>query len=82
MVKRMADGDLRQPFHLLPKSEFSDLTASLERMANELLEKMDLLDTETGQLKTLLSNMQEGVMITDDKGTDHPDESFPGRGPR
>ncbi len=68
MVKRMADGDLRQPFHLLPKSEFSDLTASLERMAKELLEKMDLLDTETGQLKTLLSNMQEGVMITDDKG--------------
>ena len=68
MVKRMADGDLRQPFHLLPKSEFSDLTASLERMAKELLEKMELLDTETGQLKTLLSNMQEGVMITDDKG--------------
>ncbi len=68
MVKRMADGDLRQPFHLLPKSEFSDLTASLERMAKELLGKMELLDTETGQLKTLLSNMQEGVMITDDKG--------------
>lgn len=68
MVKRMAEGDLRQPFHLLPKSEFSDLTSSLEQMAKELLEKMDLLDTETGQLKTLLSNMQEGVMITDDKG--------------
>jgi two-component system phosphate regulon sensor histidine kinase PhoR len=68
MVKRMAEGDLRQPFHLLPKSEFSELTGSLERMAKELLEKMELLDTETGQLKTLLSNMQEGVMITDDKG--------------
>lgn len=68
MVKRMAGGDLKQPFHLLPKNEFSDLTASLERMANELIEKMELLDTETGQLKTLLSNMQEGVMITDEKG--------------
>ena len=68
MVKRMAEGDLKQPFHLLPKNEFSDLTASLECMANELIEKMELLDTETGQLKTLLSNMQEGVMITDEKG--------------
>ncbi len=68
MVKRMAEGDLKQPFHLLPKGEFSGLTASLEGLANDLIEKMELLDTETGQLKTLLSNMQEGVMITDDKG--------------
>jgi two-component system phosphate regulon sensor histidine kinase PhoR len=64
----MAEGDLKQPFHLLSKSEFSDLKGSLERMAKELLEKIELLDTETGQLKTLLSNMQEGVMVTDEKG--------------
>ena len=56
MVKRMADGDLKQPFHLLPKTEFRDLTSSLERMANELSEKMELLDIETNQLTTLLSN--------------------------
>jgi two-component system phosphate regulon sensor histidine kinase PhoR len=68
MVKKMAEGDLKQPFHLLSKSEFSDLKGSLERMAKELLEKIELLDTETGQLKTLLSNMQEGVMVTDEKG--------------
>ena len=68
MVKKMAEGDLKQPFHLLPKSEFSDLKGSLECMSKELLEKIELLDTETGQLKTLLSNMQEGVMVTDEKG--------------
>jgi two-component system, OmpR family, phosphate regulon sensor histidine kinase PhoR len=68
MVKRMAEGDLNQPFHILPKSEFSDLASSLERMADELKEKMDLLETETSQLTTLLSNMREGVLLTDEKG--------------
>ncbi len=68
MVKSMADGDLKQPFHLLPKTEFRDLTSSLERMANELREKMELLDIETSQLTTLLSTMREGVLITDEKG--------------
>ncbi|HMK64732.1 MAG TPA: HAMP domain-containing protein, partial [Thermodesulfobacteriota bacterium] len=68
MVKKMAEGDLNQPFHLLPKSEFSDLIASLERMAGELKEKMDLLEAETSQLTTLLSKMHEGVLLTDEKG--------------
>jgi two-component system, OmpR family, phosphate regulon sensor histidine kinase PhoR len=68
MVKKMAEGDLKQPFHLLPKSEFSDLALSLERMANELKEKIGLLDAETSQLTTLLANMSEGVLVTDEKG--------------
>jgi two-component system, OmpR family, phosphate regulon sensor histidine kinase PhoR len=68
MVTRMAEGDLKQPFNLLPKSEFRDLSSSLERMANELSEKMELLDLETNQLTTLLSTMREGVLITDEKG--------------
>jgi two-component system phosphate regulon sensor histidine kinase PhoR len=68
MVKKMAEGDLKQPFHILPKSEFSDLASSLERMADELREKMGLLETETSQLTTLLSNMREGVLLTDEKG--------------
>jgi two-component system phosphate regulon sensor histidine kinase PhoR len=68
MVKGMADGDLKQPFHLLPKTEFRELSTSLERMANELREKMGLLELETNQLTTLLSTMREGVLITDEKG--------------
>ncbi len=68
MMKKMADGDLKQPFHLLPKTEFMDLSSSLERMANELSEKMELLDVETSQLTALLSTMREGVLITDEKG--------------
>lgn len=68
MMKRMADGDLKQPFHLLPKKEFKDLSSALETMANELNEKMDLLDIETSQMTTLLSTMREGVLLTDEKG--------------
>jgi two-component system phosphate regulon sensor histidine kinase PhoR len=68
MVQKMADGELKQPFHVLPKTEFQDLTSSLERMSNELREKIDLLDMETGQLTTLLSTMREGVLVTDEKG--------------
>ena len=68
MMKKMAEGDLKQPFHLLPKTEFRDLSSSLEYMANELIEKIGLLDTETNQMTTLLSTMQEGVLITDEKG--------------
>jgi two-component system phosphate regulon sensor histidine kinase PhoR len=68
MVKGMADGDLKQPFHLIPKTEFGDLTSSLESMAKELSQKMELLDIETNQLTTLLSTMREGVLITDEKG--------------
>ncbi|MBI4765794.1 MAG: HAMP domain-containing protein [Deltaproteobacteria bacterium] len=68
MVKGMADGDLKQPFHLLPKTEFRDLASSLEHMADELTEKMERLDRETNQLTTLLSTMREGVLITDEKG--------------
>jgi two-component system, OmpR family, phosphate regulon sensor histidine kinase PhoR len=68
MVKGMAEGDLKQPFHLLPQTEFGDLTSSLEIMAKELSQKMELLDIETTQLTTLLSTMREGVLITDEKG--------------
>jgi two-component system phosphate regulon sensor histidine kinase PhoR len=68
MVKRMADGDLKQPFHLFPKNEYSELVSSLERMEDDLREKMELLETETGQLRTLLSTMREGVLVTDEKG--------------
>ncbi|MEW6188295.1 MAG: ATP-binding protein [Thermodesulfobacteriota bacterium] len=68
MVQKMADGELKQPFHVLPKTEFRDLISSLEKMSNELREKIDLLDMETGQLNTLLSTMREGVLVTDEKG--------------
>jgi two-component system phosphate regulon sensor histidine kinase PhoR len=68
MVKGMAEGDLKQPFHLLPQSDYSTLVSSLERMAEELRTKIELLETETGQMRTLLSTMREGVLVTDEKG--------------
>jgi two-component system phosphate regulon sensor histidine kinase PhoR len=68
MVQRMDKGDLKQPFHLLTQSETKELASSLESLATGLTGKMELLETETGELKTLLSSMQEGVLVTDEKG--------------
>lgn len=68
MVQRMDQGNFKQPFHLLTRSEVKDLSASLESLAAGLTGKMDLLETETGELKALLSSMREGVLVTDEKG--------------
>jgi two-component system phosphate regulon sensor histidine kinase PhoR len=68
MVQRMAKGDLKQPFHLLTQGEFSDLALSLESLGTGLMDKIDLLESETGELKTLLDSMREGVLVTDEKG--------------
>jgi len=68
MVQRMAEGDLKQPFHLLAQSEISDLATSMESLAADLSQKKELLETETDELKTLLSSIREGVLVTDEKG--------------
>jgi two-component system, OmpR family, phosphate regulon sensor histidine kinase PhoR len=68
MVLMMNQGDVKQPFHLLNQSELKDLASSLESLSDGLSEKMELLETETGELKTLLSSMREGVLVTDEKG--------------
>ncbi len=68
MVLRMDQGDYKQPFHLLNQSELKDLASSLESLSAGLSEKIELLETETGELKTLLSSMKEGVLVTDEKG--------------
>ena len=68
MVQRMNQGDFKQPFHLLNQSELKNLASSLESLTAGLMEKMELLETETGELKTLLSSMREGVLVTDEKG--------------
>ncbi len=68
MVQRMDKGDFKQPFHLLTRSEIKELALSLESLAAGLNGKMELLETETSELKTLLSSMREGVLVTDEKG--------------
>jgi two-component system phosphate regulon sensor histidine kinase PhoR len=68
MVQRMNRGDFKQPFHLVAQGDTKALSTSLESLAAGLTGKMDLLETETGELKTLLSSMREGVLVTDEKG--------------
>jgi two-component system phosphate regulon sensor histidine kinase PhoR len=68
MVQAMDQGNYKQPFHLLTSRETQGLSLALESLANGLKEKMELLESETGELKTLLTAMREGVLVTDEKG--------------
>lgn len=68
MMRQMSEGNLKQPYHLLPRKELKELSASLEKMGRELDEKIELLDLETTQLNAMLSAMGEGVLVTDEKG--------------
>ena len=68
MAEQMAEGNLKQPLHLLPQSEFTPLVRSLEKMSKDLRLKLSLLDAETGRLRAILLAMQEGVLVTNEKG--------------
>ena len=68
MAEQMAEGHLKQPLHLLPQTEFTPLARSLEKMSQDLRLKLDLLDAETSRLRAILLAMQEGVLVTNEKG--------------
>lgn len=68
MAEQMAGGHLKQPLHLLPQSEFTPLARSLEKMSKDLRFKLELLDGETSRLRAILLAMQEGVLVTNEKG--------------
>jgi len=68
MVRGLEQGEFRQPFHLVNAFETQGLVSALESLANGLSEKMELLEKETGELKTLMAVMREGVLVTDEKG--------------
>ena len=68
MAEQMAEGHLKQPLHLFPRSEFTPLARSLEKMSRDLLGKLDLLDAETSRLRAILLAMREGVLVTNEKG--------------
>jgi two-component system, OmpR family, phosphate regulon sensor histidine kinase PhoR len=68
MAEQMAGGTLKQPLHLLPQSEFTPLARSLEKLSKDLRFKLDLLDGETSRLRAILLAMQEGVLVTNEKG--------------
>jgi two-component system, OmpR family, phosphate regulon sensor histidine kinase PhoR len=68
MAEQMAEGQLKQPLHLFPQSEFTPLALSLEKMSRDLRGKLDLLDAETSRLRAILLAMREGVLVTNEKG--------------
>ena len=68
MAEQMAEGHLKQPLHLFPRSEFTPLARSLEKMSRDQRGKLDLLDAETSRLRAILLAMREGVLVTNEKG--------------
>lgn len=50
------------------KDEVAGLARSLNRMADQLEERLALLARERNQLRTVLDGMVEGVLLTDEKG--------------
>jgi len=51
------------------RDEVSDLARSVNRMADQLAERLALLSRERNELRSILDGMVEGVILTDDLGT-------------
>lgn len=69
VVERMTEGDLSA--RLLPPSsqdEVGTLARAFNQMAGRLQATIDSLAEEQGRLNTVLDNMADGVLITDNQG--------------
>jgi two-component system phosphate regulon sensor histidine kinase PhoR len=68
VVQRMAEGDLSARLLPITRDEVGTLTRAFNQMADRLRETITTLAEERSRLTTVLDNMADGVLITDDKG--------------
>lgn len=64
----LARGDLSVRLHSQRNDELGTLARALDRMANELAERMRTLRAEEARLRTMLDAMVEAVFVTDRQG--------------
>ncbi len=69
IASQFARGNLEARVPPAGHDEITDLGRSLNRMADQLEERLDLLGRERNQLRALLDGMVEGVLLTDAEGT-------------
>lgn len=63
--KKMAEGELAQKISVASRDEAGELTRSFNLMADRLKEMVKSISTERDKLSAILSNMADGIIITD-----------------
>ncbi len=66
--ENIKNGDFATRIIVKRKDEIGSLANSINEMARELQNLFDRLSTEREELKTILSSMNEGLVVLDDKG--------------
>ncbi len=69
LAERLAEGDLDERLVAETRDEVGQLTGTLNHMADQLREKVALLDSERGRLHSVLEHMADGVLVIDGAGT-------------
>jgi two-component system, OmpR family, phosphate regulon sensor histidine kinase PhoR len=68
VADRMAGGDFSTRAIAVTRDEVGRLTASFNRMAEELDDKVNRLTRERSRMEAILENMADGVIIADPRG--------------
>lgn len=68
IAARMAEGDFSKKIYTHSDDEMGDLAKVLNRMAEEIKNKIEMVSHEGARLDAIISNMFEGIMLTDKKG--------------
>ncbi len=65
---RMASGDLVAQLPVSTDDEVGQLSRSLNRMATQLRNEVEALQTERGKLTAILQQMTDGLVMVDEQG--------------
>jgi two-component system phosphate regulon sensor histidine kinase PhoR len=68
MSKRMAEGEFDSKIRVSSRDEVGELAGAFNRMAVRLKEMIGLLTTERDRMSVVLSNMADGILVTDGEG--------------
>ncbi len=67
-TQKAAQGDLLQKINITTKDEIGNLAGSLNKMFQQLQERMDEINQEKNKLTTVMASMTEGVIACDNEG--------------
>lgn len=68
MAKKMAEGELGQRIQVTSRDEAGELTREFNQMAARLKDMVSLITIERDKMTAILSNMADGILITDREG--------------
>ncbi|MBI3947146.1 MAG: HAMP domain-containing protein [Armatimonadetes bacterium] len=68
MARRMAEGDLEQRVRVDSRDEVGELAASFNEMADRIHRTMNALAEEKSKLETVVTDMADGIIVTDAGG--------------